>query len=223
MSPTPVPDIAANVAAVRQRIADAAARVGRDPSTVTLVAATKTVSADRVREVIRAGVTDVGENRAQELLEKAPVLEHGAPSLHWHFIGALQRNKVRALAPWVSLWHSVDRRELGVEIARRAPGASVLVEVNLGNEVSKAGCAPSDAPRLLDQLADAGLVVAGLMTVPPRGDDPRRWFASLAALGAQLGVRQLSMGMTDDFEVAVEEGATLVRVGRALFGPRPTA
>jgi pyridoxal phosphate enzyme (YggS family) len=215
-------DIAANVAAVRARIADAASRAGRPVDDITLVAAVKTVSWTRVATAIRAGVHDIGENRAQELLGKAPDLEHQAPAHRWHFIGPLQRNKVRALAPWVSLWHSVDRESLGEEIARRAARASVLVEVNVGGESSKAGCAPHDAPSLVDRLRETGLDVQGLMTIPPMGGDPRRWFASLAELAARLELRELSMGMTEDFEIAIEEGATIVRVGRALFGARPT-
>jgi len=205
------------VAVVRARIAAAAARAGRDPASVTLVAATKTVEVARIRAAVAAGVPDVGENRAQELLEKAPAVD-GA---RWHFVGTLQRNKVRVLAPWVTWWHSVDREALGVEIARRAPGARVLVEVNVAREPQKAGCAPGDAAALTDTLRAAGLAVEGLMTVPPAGTDPRRWFAALRDLAGRLGVAHLSMGMSDDFETAVEEGATMVRVGRALFGERP--
>jgi len=204
------------VAEVRERIAAAAARAGRDVASVTLVAATKTVDVARVQEVVDAGVVDIGENRAQELLAKTDV--HGA---RWHFLGQLQRNKVRALAPWVACWQSVDRPELGAEIARRAPGARVLVEVNVGEESQKGGCAPSAVPALVDALRGDGLDVAGLMTVPPHGDDPRRWFARLREQAVALELPELSMGMTDDFEVAVEEGATMVRVGRALFGARP--
>ena len=213
MTTTPV---AARVAEVRDRIAAAAARAGRDPEAITLVAATKTVDVARVQQVVDAGVVDVGENRAQELLAKTAV--HGA---RWHFLGQLQRNKVRQLAPWVGCWQSVDRPELGAEIARRAPGARVLIEVNVGEEPQKGGCAPAAVATLVDSLRADGLDVAGLMTVPPHGDDPRGWFAQLREQAAALGLAELSMGMTDDFELAVEEGATMVRVGRALFGARP--
>jgi pyridoxal phosphate enzyme (YggS family) len=209
--------VAERVAAVRDRIARAAARAGRDAAEVTLVAATKTVAVDRIRDVVAAGVTDVGENRAQELVEKAPHVD-GAT---WHFVGALQRNKVRAVAPWVRCYETVDRESLAVEIARRAPGARAFVEVNLGGERQKAGCAPAEAGALVDRLRDLGLDVRGLMTVPPAADDPRPWFASLRELAGRLALPELSMGMTADFEVAVEEGATTVRVGRALFGERP--
>ena len=210
-----MPTIAERVAEVRDRIAAAAARAGRDPASVTLVAATKTVDVARVQQVVDAGVVDVGENRAQELLAKTDVL--GA---RWHFLGQLQRNKVRQLAPWVACWQSVDRLELGTEIARRASGARVLVEVNLAGEPQKGGCAPAELATLVDALRTDGLDVAGLMTVPPHGDDPRPWFARLREQAEALGLPELSMGMTDDFEVGVEEGATMVRVGRALFGPR---
>ena len=207
--------VAEQVVVVRERIAAAAARAGRDAATVTLVAATKTVSPERVAEVIAAGVPDVGENRAQELLAKSAV--EGA---HWHFLGQLQRNKVRALAPWVGCWQSVDRASLGLEIAQRAPGARVLVQVNVGEEPQKGGCPPAEVPRLVDTLSRAGLDVAGLMTVPPHDGEPRRWFAGLRELAHDLGLTELSMGMTEDYDVAVEEGATLVRVGRAIFGAR---
>lgn len=207
------------VAEVRGRIAAAARRSGRDPDDVTLVAASKAVDVDRIAAALDAGVTDVGENRAQELVVKAPQLDERGP--RWHFLGALQRNKVRTVAPWVVCWQTVDRVALGDEISRRAPGAEVLVEVNLGDEPQKAGVAPSDAAHLVEELTARGLAVGGLMTIPPHGDDPRGWFASLRALGERLGLRELSMGMTEDFEVAVEEGATIVRVGRAIFGERP--
>jgi len=216
----PSGDVAAHVADVRSRIAAAAARAGRDAGEVTLVAATKTVEPARVQEIVDAGVTDLGENRAQELLAKTSVAAETPAEVRWHFLGRLQRNKVRALAPWVACWQSVDRPELGAEIARRAAGARVLVEVNLGVEPQKGGCAPESLPGLIDGLRAAGLSVEGLMAVPPRGNDPRRWFAALREHGQALGLRELSMGMTDDFEVAVEEGATMVRVGRALFGAR---
>jgi PLP dependent protein len=218
MTGVPVTGVQEAVADVRARIAAAATRAGRDPAGVTLVAATKTVPVERVRAVIEAGVVDVGENRAQELLAKAP----GCADLpaRWHFLGQLQRNKVRALAEHVACWQSVDRLALGEELARRAPGAHVLVEVNLADEPQKGGCPPADTGRLADGLFGLGLRVGGLMAVPPHDDEPRRWFGALRDLAAGLELGELSMGMTDDFEVAVEEGATMVRVGRALFGER---
>ena len=146
--------VGANVVVVRARIAAAAARAGRDPAEVTLVAATKTVDALRVAAALDAGVTDVGENRAQELVAKAPMVAalqrpgDAEPVPIWHFLGALQRNKVGSVAPWVSCWQSVDRRSLGDAIARHAPGARVLIEVNLGREAQKPGCPPEEVGAL---------------------------------------------------------------------------
>jgi PLP dependent protein len=217
---SPERDVGARVAAVRERMAGAAQRAGRDPSSVTLVAATKTVPVEVLRGGVAAGLDVLGENRAQELLDKAPALADEPQPPSWHFLGALQRNKVRALVPWVVLWHSVDREALGVEIARRAPGARVLVEVNLAGEPQKSGCAADATGALADSLRERGLEVAGLMTIPPAADDPRPWFARLRELAASLELAELSMGMTADFEAAIEEGATIVRVGTALFGPR---
>jgi pyridoxal phosphate enzyme (YggS family) len=212
-------DVAAAITEVRSRIAATARGAGRDPDAVRLVAAAKTVPAEQVAEAVALGVTDVGENRAQELLAKADALA-AAPDVCWHFLGRLQRNKVRSLAGKVTWWQSVDREALGVAIARHVPGAPVLVEVNLALEPQKGGCAPTDAPALADALRRLGLRVEGLMTIPPAGDDPRRWFAALRELGGDLGVHHLSMGMTDDYEIAVQEGATMVRIGRGIFGPR---
>ena len=212
--------LAARVSEVRRRIDDAAGR-GRGQA-VEVVAVTKTFSASAVAGVVEAGVTHVGENRAQELLEKAGSLEGGpGEPEEWHFVGAIQRNKVGKLARWVSTWHSVDRAEVGESIARAASGARVYVQVNLGAEPQKGGCGPAEAPQLVERLRGLGLDVVGLMTVPPVHDDPRPHFAALAALAADAGVTGLSMGMSGDFEVAVEEGATVVRLGSILFGARP--
>jgi len=222
-------EVADRLAAVQQRVADAAGRSGRPPSAVRLVVVTKGVPPAVMQAVLDAGATDLGENRAQELLAKAPELaalsaESPNPaSPTWHFIGRLQRNKVASLAPLVDLWQSVDRLELGRAIAGRAPGAAVLAEVNVADDPAKAGVAPGEAPALVDGLRSAGLAVDGLMTVPAAGRDPRPAFAALAALADRLGLAEVSMGMSDDFEVAVEEGATIVRVGRAIFGPRSAA
>jgi pyridoxal phosphate enzyme (YggS family) len=216
-----VSGVAAALDEVRERIAAAASRAGRDPADVTLVAASKTVPAALVAEAVTLGVTDVGENRAQELVVKADALAGMTETpVRWHFLGRLQRNKVGSVASLVACWQSVDREALGRTIARHAPEARVLVEVNLAGEAQKGGCAPSEAGPLTEALRELGLRVEGLMTIPPQDDDPRRWFAALRDLGAGLELRHLSMGMTDDYEVAVEEGATMVRVGRALFGAR---
>jgi PLP dependent protein len=141
----------------------------------------------------------------------------------WHFVGRLQRNKVRKAAPFVGLWHSVDRLSLGVEIARQAPGAAVFAQVNTTDEEQKGGCPPAMLPTLLDGLRDVGLDVRGLMTIGPAGDpeDARPAFRRLREMAGAHGLAELSMGMSSDLEVAVEEGATMVRVGGALFGPRP--
>jgi pyridoxal phosphate enzyme (YggS family) len=215
------PELAARIDAVRARIAAAARRAGREPASVRLVGATKTVPAEVVRAALAAGLTDLGENRAQELVAKHAALAGVAPAPTWHFIGALQRNKVNSLAGIVTWWHTVDRLELGRSIARAAPGATVLVEVNVAGEAAKAGCRPADAEPLVAALSALGLQVVGLMTVPPATEDPRPWFARVRRLAQELGLRELSMGMSGDFEVAVEEGATMVRVGQALFGARP--
>ncbi len=170
--------------------------------------------------VLAAGQLDLGENKAQELVAKAEALAPHGTALRWHFIGRLQRNKVRALAPYVTRWHSIDRVELCALLARHAPGANVLVQVDVAGEPQKGGCAPADTPALVERLRTDGLVVDGLMTVPPAGTDPRPHFAALARLAERLELPELSMGMTEDFEVAIGEGATLVRVGSAIFGER---
>ncbi|MFN8035910.1 MAG: YggS family pyridoxal phosphate-dependent enzyme [Acidimicrobiia bacterium] len=214
-----VTGVATRLAEVRARVAAAERRAGRAAGSVTLVGASKTVSAARVAEALAAGLCDLGENRAQDLLAKAPELADLGP--RWHFVGQLQRNKVKALAKWVSCWQSVDRAALVDTLARLVPGAAVLVEVNLGGEAAKGGCEPGATGELVDRARAAGLDVLGLMTVPPAGHDPRPYFARLREQASGLGLHALSMGMTDDFEAAIEEGATVVRVGRAIFGDRP--
>jgi pyridoxal phosphate enzyme (YggS family) len=211
-------DVPGRLGAVRERLGAAARRAGRTASDVRLVAVTKGVAPPAIRAVLQAGVTDLGESRAQELVAKANELAAEAPA--WHFVGRIQRNKVKALAPVVTLWQSVERAEVGAAIAERAPGARVLVEVNTAGDPAKGGCRPEEAGALVDALRTAGLAVEGLMTVPAYGPDPRPAFAALRDLAGGLGLPELSMGMSDDFEVAVEEGATIVRIGRAIFGPR---
>jgi pyridoxal phosphate enzyme (YggS family) len=211
----------ARLGAVRARIASAATAAGRAVADVTLVVVTKTVPEDLIRVAVGAGASDVGENRAQELVAKASHFDAEVVPLRWHFIGRLQRNKVRMLAGRVALWHSIDRSELVDPLRRHAPGARMLVEVNVSDEPQKGGCRPDATPALVDELTAAGLVVEGLMTVPAASGDPRPSFAALRELGGRLGLVQLSMGMTSDFEAAIGEGATIVRVGSAIFGPRP--
>lgn len=221
--------IAERVAAVQRRIEEACRRAHRAPGDVTLVAVGKTFPAHLVREVLAAGVADLGENRAQELREKATVIR-GA---RWHFVGPLQTNKVRHVVGVAALIHSVDRIGIAQAIARRAQSAGevqdVLIEVNIGGEASKNGVEPAGVGRLVDQLADLdGLRVRGLMTIPPLAPEPegsRRFYADLRSLRDAVVDRcpaatELSMGMSRDLEVAIEEGATFVRVGEAIFGSR---
>jgi PLP dependent protein len=207
--------IAARLAAVRSGI----------PAGVTLIAVSKTQPAEAIREAYAAGQRDFGENYVQEWRDKAAALADLA-DLRWHFIGSLQTNKVKYLAGRVALVHTVDREELGREIAKRwekvGARARVLVEVNLGGEASKGGCAPEGVPALVAALrAMPALDVAGLTCIPPPEDDPRPHFRALRSLRDRLGLRELSMGMSGDYPVAIEEGATIVRVGTAIFGERP--
>ena len=209
-------DVGANLAAVRDRIAAA----GGDER-VRLIAVTKGFGADAVEAAVRAGVPDVGESYAQELVAKAAQVT-GPPPV-WHFIGRLQTNKVKAVAGLVELWHTVDRATLGDELARRAPGARVLLQVNVSDEPQKGGCLPAEAPNLVKRLRQGGLEVVGLMAVGATGpaEAARPGFRALTRLADRLGLPERSMGMSGDLEVAVEEGSTMVRVGRALFGDRP--
>ena len=224
--------LADRIAAVRERI-DAAAP---DPAAVRLVAVTKGFGVDVVRAALGEGLVDIGESYVQELVAKAGEIDaelddadragaavpHPAP--RWHAIGRLQRNKVRKAAPFVTLWHSVDRLSLGVEIARQAPAATVLAQVNTSGEEQKGGCAPAMAAGLVDGLRDLGLDVRGIMTIAPNGpaEAARPAFRTARELRDRLGLSELSMGMSGDLEVALQEGATLVRVGTGLFGPRPS-
>jgi len=208
-----------SLADVRARVDAAARATGREPEEITLVVVTKTVSVERIRGAIAQGARDLGENWAQELVAKAPQLE--PDDVRWHFIGRLQRNKVRAAAPFVALWQSVDREELSREIARHAPGAAVLVQVNIDAEPQKGGCRPEDVAALVGCTRDLGLDVQGLMTVPSAAGDPTAAFRRLRVLTDELGLPVCSMGMSGDFEAAISEGATMIRVGSAVFGPRP--
>lgn len=228
--------LAARLAEVQRRIEAACARVGRRPEEVTLVAVSKTHPADTVFEGATAGVRAFGENRAQEFVPKVLAFrdgarEQGLSGVDWHFIGHLQRNKVRDVLPYVDVLHSLDSERLVREIAARAPEARpghhrlrCFIEVNIAGEAQKEGVQPSEVALLLEAARAAEVLdVRGLMTVAPRTTDPeaaRPVFAALRALAAEHALPELSMGMTDDFEVAIEEGATVVRVGRALFGDR---
>jgi pyridoxal phosphate enzyme (YggS family) len=222
-----------NLKLVMDRIAAAATRAGRDPSSIRLVTVTKTVSLDRIREAVAAGASLLGENRVQEAKEKIEAL---GPIAHWHLIGHLQTNKAKYAVRLFDLIHSVDNIELAAELDRQAPKAGkaqdVLVEVNIAGEAQKAGVALTDAAELVRETAKLkNLRIRGLMTMPPYAEDPEasrphyRRLRELAAAIAEeniagVSMAELSMGMSGDFEVAVEEGATLVRVGTAVFGGR---
>ena len=215
---------------VRGRIAAAAARSGRQPDEVTLVAVSKTFPLDVVRTAIEMGVIDLGENRAQELKQKVAALGAGPT---WHFVGHLQTNKVKQVAGAAALIHSVDRFGLAEALDRRCSALGVkqkvLLEVNVSGEASKDGVEPRALAHLAEEVAELdSLEIVGLMTMAPFAPDPessRPFFSELRELRDEVlriapGAVGLSMGMTRDFEVAIEEGATLVRVGEAIFGPR---
>ncbi|HEX6850638.1 MAG TPA: YggS family pyridoxal phosphate-dependent enzyme [Candidatus Polarisedimenticolaceae bacterium] len=228
---SPDPALARALSGVRYRIAAACARARRDPAEVRLVAVSKTVPAARVRDLLACGQTVFGENRVQEALAKIPEVGAGAS---WHLVGHLQRNKARHAVGSFALIHSVDDLELAREIDRRAAARgivqAVLVQLNLSGEATKSGAEESAVLDLIGAMKDLPhLDVRGLMTIPPPVEDAeasRPWFRRLrelrdrAAAATGLALADLSMGMTGDFEVAVEEGATLVRVGTALFGAR---
>jgi PLP dependent protein len=212
------------VSAIGERLAAVRARV---PPRVTLVAVSKTQPPEAIREAYAAGQRDFGENYAQEWRDKAAALSD-LRDLTWHFIGALQTNKVKYLAGQVAWVHTVDRLALAEEISRRsaARGATtrVLVEVNVAGEASKSGCAPADVAPLAAAVSRLpGLALRGLMCIPPAEGDPRPRFAALRALrdGLGLDLPELSMGMSGDYEAAIAEGSTMVRVGTAIFGARP--
>jgi pyridoxal phosphate enzyme (YggS family) len=189
---------------------------------VAILAVTKGFGADAVIAAVAAGLVAVGENYAQELLEKTEALAGVDPSPQWHFIGRLQRNKVRVIAPMVTLWQSVDRVELATEIARRAPGARVLVQLNISGEPGKGGCPLDEASALVEHALGLGLDVRGLMGVGPAGppEGARPGFRALVTLADHLELGVRSIGMSGDLEVAVQEGSTMVRIGRDLFGER---
>jgi hypothetical protein len=218
-------------AAVADRVAEARSRIAAaapDPSRVRLVAVTKGFGPDAVRAALSAGVTDIGENYADELVGKAEAVAGGAgsgsgPEPRWHFLGAVQRNKVARLAPLVDCWQSVSRIEEGRAIGRRRPGASILVQVDVVGGEGRNGCAPEEVAELVASLRDEPLEVSGLMTIGPQGpaEASRPAFALVRGLATELGLPECSMGMTDDLDVALAEGSTMVRLGRALFGERP--
>jgi len=217
--------IESNLIALRGTIEHAASTAGRDASDVTIVAVTKGFGPELIGRAVQAGLEDLGESYAQELLRKVDevAVDELSVALRWHFIGNLQRNKVKAIAPHVHLWHSVDRRSLGAEIAKHAPGAAVLAQLNLSGESGKGGGPVDETESLVGELRALGLDVRGLMGVGPAGppEASRPGFRALVALADALDLPVRSIGMSGDVAVAVEEGATMVRVGSGLFGPRP--
>lgn len=208
--------VAERFAAIQERIR----ACGGDPDAVTVVAVTKGQPDGVVAAAVSAGLFDLGENYAQPLVGRAAAAPSG---VRWHFLGPVQRNKVPALAGVVHRWHAVDRIEAGTAIARRAPGAQVMVQVNVTGDPGRPGCRPDATASLVDYLATAGLDVRGLMTVGPAGPPElaRPVFRTVASMARALGLAEVSMGMSADLEVAVQEGSTMVRVGSFLFGPRP--
>jgi len=226
-------DISANIAQIHNRIDKACQKVGRNPEEVKLVAVSKVKPAEQVEEAFHAGQKLFGESYVQEFRDKEPLVT--AP-VQWHFIGGLQSNKVKYLRGKVAMIHSVDRLSLAEEIDHQwgkiDGSVAILLQVNVGDEASKSGCAPEDLESLVRAVAQlSNLKICGLMCLPPHSDDPeqvRPFFKQLRDLSEQIDKLQLpgvtmsdlSMGMSGDFEVAVEEGATLVRVGTAIFGAR---
>ena len=227
--------VAERAAEIRSRIEAAAARAGRDPRAVTLLGASKQQTPARIAAALAAGITVFGESRVQEALAKIPLLPR---EIEWHFIGPLQTNKARAAVATFAAVHSVDRLRLAEALDQEAERSGrprplpCFLEVNIAGEASKHGFAPADLVPALPRLAELqSLEVIGLMAVPPAGnssEDSRPWFRALAELRDAIAAEgklerfrgALSIGMSDDFEVAVEEGATHVRIGSALFGPR---
>lgn len=203
-----------------QQIRSEVARASSSP--VAIIAVTKTFGHDAIRAAVLAQCDAVGENYAQEVLAKvaeAPI------DLPVHFIGAIQSNKVRQLAPYISLWQGVDRLSVISEIGKRAPGAEILLQVNTTNEDTKSGVTPAEVESLLAAGQDAGLVVRGLMTIGPTSGDSaeaEKAFLSLRSLADSLDLAECSMGMSDDYLVAVACGSTMIRIGSRLFGPRTT-
>jgi len=220
-----VTTVAANLARVQARIADAATRAGRSPASVRLVGVSKTFPPEAVVAAIRAGLTDVGENRVQEAVPKAAAVAAAGESPRWHLVGHLQTNKVKSALALFSEIESVDSLHLAESLSRHAATPiQVLLEVNVAGEATKGGFSPSEALELADRIAALpGLDVRGLMTVAPETNDPeevRPVFRQLRDLGRAVGLPELSMGMSGDYEVAISEGATIVRIGRAIFGSR---
>jgi pyridoxal phosphate enzyme (YggS family) len=213
-----------DLAAVERRIAEACARAGRRREEVTLIAVSKTKPAAMLDEAIAAGVTELGENRVQEARDKKPLVRGSA---RWHLIGHLQSNKAKDAVRLFDVIQTIDTSELAEKVARAAAAAGkvqdILIEVNIGLEPQKSGVHPAEIDVLVAAIDDLEhLRLLGVMAIPPAGvpEETRRYFRQLRLLRDHLGLEHVSMGMTDDFETAIEEGATIIRVGRAIFGER---
>ena len=217
--------IAERLDRVHRLIGDAAAVGNRNADDVTLIAVSKTQPAEAIIEAIEAGQVDFGENRIQEAAEKWPAIKEAHPQVRLHLMGGIQRNKLRDALGLFDVIHSLDRPKLARSMARlRDEGLSVppsFIQVNTGEEPQKGGLAPKEVDDFVRQCReDFDLPITGLMCIPPNDDDPALHFALLSKLGARNGLENLSMGMSGDFEMAVEMGATHIRVGTAIFGPR---
>lgn len=223
-------DVAGAIDSVRQRIGRACASAGRDSASVQLVAVSKGHPEEAIRAAYDAGIRVFGENYAQELASKASALSD-LPGIHWRFVGHLQRNKIKLIEEARATVDTVDSvrlaRAISARAAERGMDVEVLLQVNVGGEAQKSGCAPEEVPQLVEVVrALPSLALRGLMTVAPHFDEAeatRPFFASLRALAEANGLPELSMGMTHDLEQAVVEGATMLRIGTAIFGPRPPA
>jgi pyridoxal phosphate enzyme (YggS family) len=218
-------EVAANLAAVRERIAAAARSVGREPGRVTLVAACKAQPEARIRAALAAGQRTFGENYVQEAIARWPASRERYPDLRLHLIGPLQTNKAKEAVACFDVIETLDRPKLAQalvkEMAKQQRPLSCFVQVNTGEEPQKAGVAPGEADAFVAQCRALGLNVVGLMAIPPEDEEPSLHFALLGKIAARNGLAQLSMGMSADYEIAVQFGATHVRVGSALFGARP--
>jgi PLP dependent protein len=220
-----------NIAGVRERVAKATAQCGRSVDSVTLIGVSKSQSAAAVDAAVQAGLTDIGESYLKEAIEKIDAL--GNRAITWHFIGQIQANKTRPIAERFAWVHGVDRMRIAQRLSEQrpyyAPPLNICIQVNIGNEGSKAGASPDDVPALVKAISELPrLKLRGLMSLPPEESEPdrqRHWFAEVRRLFERLnengaGLDTLSMGMSGDFEAAIAEGATMIRVGTAIFGPR---